>query len=228
IAGTGAASNGDNTGVAPAADLLIGKVLNDNGYGYDSWIIAGMQWAAESGADIINMSLGDPSRTDGLDPLTLAVDTLSAQHDTLFVIAAGNNYGGLIGTPGTAASALTVGAVDKQDQLADFSSVGPLAGTGALKPDLTAPGVAINAARSQHSTGDGMYQSKDGTSMATPHVAGAAAILTQQHPNWTGQQLKTALTSSTQALSDTYSAYQVGTGRLDIAAAVNTTVRATG
>ncbi|WP_033775432.1 S8 family peptidase, partial [Salinispora oceanensis] len=228
VAGTGAASNGDNTGVAPAADLLIGKVLSEEGTGQDSWVIAGMQWAAESGADIINLSLGDSSRTDGLDPLTLAVDTLSAQHDTLFVIAAGNNNGGLIGTPGTAESALTVGAIDKQDQLAGFSSVGPLARTGALKPDLTAPGVAINAARSQHSTGDGMYQSLDGTSMATPHVAGAAAILAQQHPNWTGQQLKTALMSSTQGLADTYSAYQVGTGRLDIAAAVNTTVRATG
>ncbi|WP_255435947.1 S8 family serine peptidase, partial [Salinispora sp. H7-4] len=73
-----------------------------------------------------------------------------------------------------------------------------------------------------------MYHSLDGTSMATPHVAGAAAILAQQHPNWTGQQLKTALMSSTEGLADTYSAYQVGTGRLDIAAAVNTTVRATG
>ncbi|NYT94247.1 S8 family serine peptidase, partial [Salinispora sp. H7-4] len=151
----GAASNGDNTGVAPAADLIVGKVLNNNGYGQDSWVIAGMQWAAESGADVVNMSLGSPSQTDGLDPMALAVDTLSAQHDTLFVVAAGNKSGGLIGSPGTAASALTVSAVDKQDQLAGFSSAGPLAGTGALKPDLTAPGVAINAARSQHSTGDG-------------------------------------------------------------------------
>ncbi|NYT93445.1 S8 family serine peptidase, partial [Salinispora sp. H7-4] len=58
VAGTGAASNGDNTGVAPAADLLIGKVLNNDNIGQDSWVIAGMQWAAESGADIINMSLG--------------------------------------------------------------------------------------------------------------------------------------------------------------------------
>ncbi|NYT93448.1 S8 family serine peptidase, partial [Salinispora sp. H7-4] len=64
--------------------------------------------------------------------------------------------------------------------------------------------------------------------MAAPHVAGAAAILTQQHPNWTNTQLKNALTSSTQALSDTYTPYQVGTGRLDVAAAVNRTVQATG
>ncbi len=227
IAGTGAASDGDNTGVAPGADLLIGKVLNNYGNGYDSWIIAGMQWAAESGADVVNMSLGNATRTDVLDPMTLAVDALSAQHDTLFVIAAGNN-GMTIGTPGNAESALTVGAVDKQDQLAWFSSVGPLAGTGGLKPDLTAPGVAVNAARSQQSTGDGMYTFKTGTSMAAPHVAGAAAILAQQNPDWTGQQLKDALMSSAETLSDSYTAFQVGTGRLDVAAAVDSTVRAAG
>lgn len=227
VAGTGAASDGDNTGVAPGADLIIGKVLSNNGYGYDSWIIAGMQWAAESGADVINMSLGHSGRTDVLDPMTLAVDNLSAQHDTLFVIAAGNNAM-TIGTPGNAGSALTVGAVNKQDQLAGFSSVGPLAGSGGLKPDLTAPGVAINAARSQQSTGDGMYTIKTGTSMAAPHVAGAAAILAQQHPDWTGQQLKDALMSSAETLSDSYTPFQVGTGRLDVQAAVNSTVRATG
>ncbi|WP_043535259.1 S8 family peptidase [Salinispora tropica] len=227
IAGTGAASDGDNTGVAPGADLIIGKVLNNNGIGYDSWIIAGMQWAAESGADVVNMSLGNAARTDVLDPMTLAVDALSAQHDTLFVIAAGNN-GMTIGTPGNAESALTVGAVDKQDLLAGFSSVGPLAYSGAVKPDLTAPGVAVNAARSQQSTGDGMYVSKTGTSMAAPHVAGAAAILAQQHPEWTNTQLKDALMSSAEDLGDSYTAFQVGTGRLDVAAAVDSTVRAAG
>lgn len=227
IAGTGAASDGDNTGVAPGADLIIGKVLNNNGIGYDSWIIAGMQWAAESGADVVNMSLGHAARTDVLDPLTLAVDALSAQHDTLFVMAAGNS-GTTIATPGNAESALTVGAVDKQDRLAGFSSVGPLAYSGAIKPDITAPGVAVTAARSQQSAGDGMYVGKTGTSMAAPHVAGAAAILAQQHPDWTNTQLKNALMSSAEALSDSYNAFQVGTGRLDVAAAVGSTVRATG
>ncbi|WP_255435876.1 S8 family serine peptidase, partial [Salinispora sp. H7-4] len=227
VAGTGAASDGDNTGVAPGADLLNGKVLNNGGVGYDSWVIAGMQWAAESGADVINMSLGFEARTDVLDPVTLAVENLSAQHGTLFVIAAGNNAM-TIATPGNAESALTVGAVDKQDQLAGFSSVGPLAGTGGLKPDLTAPGVAINAARSQQSAGNGMYTIKTGTSMSAPHVAGAAAILAQQHPDWTGQQIKDALMSSAEALSDSYTAFQVGTGRLDVQAAVNSTVRAAG
>ncbi|MFI2650398.1 S8 family serine peptidase [Micromonospora fulviviridis] len=228
IAGTGAASGGANKGVAPGADLIVGKVLSNEGYGQDSWILAGMQWAAESGADVISMSLGDSSLTDGTDPMALAVDTLSAQYKTLFVIAAGNAGPQTIGSPGTAASALTVGAVDKQDQLAWFSSTGPLARTGALKPDLAAPGVGITAARSQQSGGSGMYQSMDGTSMATPHVSGAAAILAQRHPDWSGQQVKEALMSSAKGLADSYNPYEVGSGRLDVAAAVRNGVRATG
>ncbi|MER7456912.1 S8 family serine peptidase [Micromonospora sp. NPDC126480] len=228
IAGTGAAGGGDHKGVAPGADLIVGKVLGNDGYGQDSWIIAGMQWAAESGADVVNMSLGDASRTDGTDPMALAVDTLSARHGTLFVVSAGNSGPQSIGSPGTAGSALTVGAVDKQDQLAWFSSTGPLARTGALKPDIAAPGVGISAARSQQSPGEGMYQSMDGTSMAAPHVAGAAAILAQRHPEWTGPQLKDALMSSAEAVADSYGPYQVGTGRLDVAAALRNPVRATG
>ena len=130
--------------------------------------------------------------------MSLAVDALSEQSGALFVIAAGNAGPETISTPGAAASALTVGAVDKQDNLASFSSTGPLTGTGALKPDLVAPGVDITAARSQDMTdgGSGLYRTISGTSMATPHVSGAAAILAQQHPGWTGQQLKEQLMSS--------------------------------
>ena len=132
IVGTGAASDGVNKGVAPGADLIVGKVLGGvDGYGADSWVLAGMQWAAESGADIVSMSLGDPTPSDGSDPMSMAVDNLTAQYGSLFVIAAGNAGPESISAPGAAASALTVGAVDKQDNLAYFSSTGPLIGTGA-------------------------------------------------------------------------------------------------
>lgn len=231
IVGTGAASGGANKGVAPGADLIVGKVLSNEGYGQDSWIIGGMQWAAESGADVISMSLGDASLTDGTDPMALAVDQLSAQYDTLFVVAAGNAGPQSIGSPGTAPSALTVGAVDKSDNLAWFSSTGPLLASGAVKPDMTAPGVAINAARSQQQSpaqGDGMYWSIDGTSMATPHISGAAAILKQRHPEWSSQRIKEALVSSAKPLGDWYSPFEVGTGRLDIPAALNGTVQTSG
>ncbi|MDT0321121.1 S8 family peptidase [Streptomyces millisiae] len=226
-AGTGAHSGGTYTGVAPGARLLDGKVLDDSGSGWDSGIIAGMEWAVEQGADIVNMSLGGWA-TEEVDPLEEAVDALSAQSDTLFVIAAGNDgpSENSIGTPGTAESALTVGAVDKQDQLADFSSVGGRLRDAAVKPDLTGPGVDIGAAAAPGSViaqegtpvADG-YVAISGTSMATPHVAGAAAILAQAHPDWTGEQLKAALTASTQR-ADGYSPLQQGTGRVDVPAAL--------
>ncbi|MFC5832424.1 S8 family serine peptidase [Nonomuraea insulae] len=227
VAGTGAASNGDNKGVAPGAQLLVGKVLGDDGYGQDSWIIAGMEWAAAR-AKVVSMSLGSNVPDGGSDPMAQAVDTLSKQHGALFVIAAGNSYGeGTIGAPGSAASALTVGAVDKSDERAEFSSMGPLYKSYGLKPDISAPGVGINAAHSSYNTqAQGPYWKLNGTSMATPHVAGAAAILVQRHPGWSGQQLKDALMSSAKALP--YAPFQQGTGRLDVAAAVNATVTATG
>lgn len=230
IVGTGAASNGDYKGVAPDADLIVGKVLGGpEGQGADSWVLAGMQWAAESGADIVSMSLGDSFASDGLDPMSLAVDSLTAQYGSLFVIAAGNAGPETISSPGAATSALTVGATDKQDNLAWFSSTGPLTGTGAMKPDLSAPGVDITAARSQQMPdGEGFYRTISGTSMATPHVSGAAAILLQRHPDWTPQALKDALMSSAKPLADWYSPYEVGTGRLDVAAAVRNPLRANG
>ncbi|TDC27325.1 hypothetical protein E1265_02230 [Streptomyces sp. 8K308] len=230
-AGTGAHSDGTYTGVAPGARLLDGKVLDDSGGGWDSGIIAGMEWAVEQGADIVNMSLGGWATTE-VDPLEEAVDALSATSDTLFVIAAGNDgpFENSIGTPGTAESALTVGAVDKQDQLADFSSVGGRLRDAAVKPDLTGPGVDIGAAAAPGSViaqegtpvADG-YVAISGTSMATPHVAGAAAILAQAHPDWTGEQLKAALTASTQR-ADGYTPMQQGTGRVDIPAALTQSV----
>jgi subtilisin family serine protease len=226
VLGTGAASEGKNKGVAPEARLLVGKVLNDGGSGLDSWIIDGMEWASDN-AKIVSMSLGSSEPSDGTDPMAQAVNRLSEDKGTLFVIAAGNaGYEGAIGSPGAADAALTIGAVDKSDKIAYFTSKGPRYGDKAIKPDLSAPGVGIVAARSALSSGTGSYRSMNGTSMATPHVAGAAALLLQKNPDWTGTQLKEALMSTSKKLN--YSPYHIGTGRLDVPAAANSTVRATG
>ncbi|MGG4491119.1 S8 family serine peptidase [Metabacillus idriensis] len=226
VLGTGAA-DGKSKGVAPDARLLVGKVLNDQGSGQDSWIIDGMEWASEN-AKIVNMSLGTSEPGDGTDPMSQAVNRLSEENGTLFVIAAGNRGGeGTIGSPGAADSALTVGAVDKLDRLAYFSSKGPRYGNMELKPDLSAPGVGIAAARSQFASGSGYYTSKDGTSMATPHVAGAAAILAEKFPDWDGKAIKEALMNTTKKLED-YQPFHAGTGRADVAAALETKLRATG
>ncbi|WP_234329054.1 MULTISPECIES: S8 family serine peptidase [unclassified Streptomyces] len=222
VAGTGAASGGKERGVAPGADLLVGKVLDDTGTGQTSGIIAGMEWAARTEhAKVINMSLGTPVYHTQDDPLSQAVNQLSAETGALFVIAAGNSGNGpySVSAPGTADAALTVGAVDTSDRLADFSSTGPRLNDDALKPDMTAPGVDVLAARSQYSQGgEGYYVSESGTSMAAPHVAGAAVLLAQKHPRWTGQEIKDAL-MSTSAPTPAYSPYQAGAGRLDVAAA---------
>ncbi|MGW2626955.1 S8 family peptidase [Micromonospora taraxaci] len=221
IAGTGAAAHGQRRGVAPDAKLLIGKVLDDHGYGDDSGIIAAMEWAAPR-ADVINMSLGGSDADDGNDPLSLAVDGLSKSTGTLFVIAAGNN-GAQISSPGSAATALTVGAVDRDDNLADFSSRGPLVNNHAAKPELVAPGVDIVAARAAGTNLqdpiDKHYEAISGTSMASPHAAGAAALLAQRHPDWTGQQLKAALVGAADPLTGV-DAYAVGAGRLNVARAL--------
>ncbi|MFE5138353.1 S8 family serine peptidase [Streptomyces fagopyri] len=222
VAGTGAASDGKERGVAPGADLIVGKVLGDNGSGPISGIIAGMEWAARTEhAKVINMSLGTPAWHTQDDPLSQAVNQLSAETGALFVIAAGNagNSPYSVSAPGTADAALTVGAVDASDRLADFSSAGPTMNDDALKPDLTAPGVDVLAARSQQmSWGEGYYRSDSGTSMAAPHVTGAAVLLAQKHPTWTGQRIKDAL-MSTSVLTPDYSPYQAGAGRLDVGAA---------
>ncbi|MGW5232861.1 S8 family peptidase [Streptomyces nodosus] len=234
-AGTGARSKGTYKGVAPGAKILNGKVLGDDGYGDDSAILAGMEWAAEQGADIVNLSLGDTD-TPEIDPLEEEVNKLSEQKGILFTIAAGNEgddgAGGArtVGSPGSAADALTVGAVDVKDKLASFSSRGPGI-DGAIKPDVTAPGVDITAASAKGSLiakeeGEkpAGYVTISGTSMATPHVAGAAALLKQQHPDWTFAELKSALTGS--AKGGNYTPFQQGTGRIAVDRAIAQTVLA--
>ncbi|WP_031163960.1 S8 family peptidase [Streptomyces durhamensis] len=228
VAGTGAASGGTYKGVAPDAKILNGKVLDDTGSGDDSGILAGMEWAAAQGASVVNLSLGG-SDSPGTDPLEAEVDKLSATKGVLFAIAAGNDGPRSIGSPGSADAALTVGAVDKKDRLADFSSTGPRIGDGAIKPDVTAPGVDITAAAAKGSVIDKEagekpegYLTLSGTSMATPHVAGAAAILKQEHPGWGYAELKGALTGS--AKGGAYTPFQQGAGRIAVDRAYRQTV----
>ncbi|TDD28059.1 peptidase S8 [Kribbella turkmenica] len=231
IAGTGAGAGGTRKGVAPKADLLVGKVLGDDGYGYDSWIIAGMEWAAAEGAKVVNMSLGG-GPTDGLDPLSQAVNDITARTGALFVISAGNSGDDeTVGTPGAAAAALTVAAVDRDDKLAWFSSRGPRVGDAGLKPEISAPGVGIVAARAAGTAMgtpvDDLYTAASGTSMAAPHVAGAAALLAQQHPDWKAGQLKDALVSTAKTQPN-QTVYAQGAGRVDVSRAISQKVTATG
>ncbi|MFC7307655.1 S8 family serine peptidase [Streptomyces monticola] len=229
-AGTGAKSGGKFKGVASGAKILDGKVLNDFGGGDDSGIVAGIEWAVAEGADVVNLSLGGGD-TPQVDPLEAAVNKFSAEKGTLFAISAGNSGPGgrSIGSPGSADAALTVGAVDDSDKLAGFSSRGPRIGDGAIKPDVTAPGVDTTAAAAPGSVLDQEvgqnpdgYLTISGTSMASPHAAGAAALLKQQHPDWKYTELKGALTAS--AKPGKYTAFQQGSGRIAVDQAIKQTV----
>jgi len=224
VAGTGARAAGQRKGVAFGASLLNGKVLDDFGFGSESGVIAGMEWAAKQHARVANMSLGGWP-TDGTDPMSQAITRLTARYRTLFVVAAGNFGPGeqTVESPGSATAALTVGAVDAEDQLAFFSGQGPRFGDYAMKPDITAPGVDIIAARAAGtSLGDPVdqwYTRLTGTSMATPHVAGAAAIMAQRWPDWTPARIKAVLEGTADPNPD-LGVYAQGGGRLDVAHAI--------
>ncbi|MET8401619.1 S8 family serine peptidase [Streptomyces sp900116325] len=208
-------------GVAPDADLISGKVLDDTGSGYLSDIIAGIEWATAEHADIVNMSLGTADPDDGTGPLSVAVDQATAEHGTLFVVSAGNSGPDTIGSPASAKDALTVGALNRDGSRPNFSSTGPRIGDYGVKPEISAPGVGIVAARAKGTSlgrpVDDLYTAMDGTSMASPHVAGAAALLKQAHPDWSWQQLKASLVGSAQP--GDYRAEEGGSGRVDVARA---------
>lgn len=225
IVGSGAASGGRYKGVAPDADLIVGKVCDQRGQCALSSIIAGMQWAAAQGARVVSMSLGGEP-TDGTDPMAQAVDELTASTGTLFVVAAGN-FGAFgeqtVGTPASADAALAVASVTKGDTLSPFSSRGPRFGDLGLKPDIAAPGSRIVAARAAGTLAplavNASYAELSGTSMATPHVAGAAAIVAQLHPDWNADRLRAALTGSAELLDD-IGVFSQGAGRVNVARAI--------
>ncbi len=226
IAGSGAASGGRFRGMAPDARLYSATVCR-NGRCPESAILAGMQWAArDENLKIVSMSLGRRDEP-GDDLLEQAVDTMTARYGTLFVVAAGN-AGERVTSPASADAALAVGATTLDDHVASFSDAGPRAGDNGLKPDLAAPGVGIEAARSSTSAlpkagPGGRYTVLSGTSMAAPHVAGAAAILAQEHPDWTPGQLKADLMNAATPIAGA-GPDQVGAGRLDVAKAAAATV----
>jgi subtilisin family serine protease len=229
IAGSGSAANGKYRGVAPDATLVIGKVCEANGCP-ESAILKGMEWAArDKKAQVINLSLGGPN-SEEIDPLEAAIDKLTAETGVLFVVAAGNDGPSpeSVGSPSTADAALSVGAVGKKDDDAFYSSRGPRFQDGAIKPEIAAPGSGIVAAKAKNADLepiDKSYTMGSGTSMATPHVTGAAALLAQQRPGWRAAELKSTLVSSAEPVKLDINA--VGAGRVDVARAITQDVFAT-
>lgn len=210
-------ANGTLKGVAPGVTFLAYKVLNSSGSGWTSDIIAGLEQAVKDGAKVANLSLGGSGDPD--DPTCKAVDNATAA-GMLSVIAAGNSGPGYqtIGSPGTARTALTVGASDKSDKIASFSSRGYVADGDhfLMKPEVLAPGASIRSTvPTAGSLGDPTrYKILNGTSMATPHVAGAAALLLQWKSTQTPADVKARLVATGRTLG--LDPFTQGGGRIDL------------
>ncbi|MCI0654555.1 MAG: S8 family peptidase [Methylococcaceae bacterium] len=177
-------------GVAPMARLYAVKVLNDAGSGQTSWILAGMAWARQRGMKVVSMSLGSDSCPSVA--YTNAIAQLNAAGVTV-VCAAGNSGRPTesfrcVGSPANSPRAIAVAAVNSNKVRADFSSFGiTCCPPGANPVTISAPGVSVN------STIPGGYGVKSGTSMACPHVAGAAALVNQRFPTFTPAQISARL-----------------------------------
>ena len=214
VAGIAAGNNGTRasgfpgdpslSGVAPKAYLGNYRVLTvpTPGVGLDGnspEIAAGIEAAVRDGMDVINLSLGEPAMEPTRDIVVKAIDGAAAA-GVVPAIAAGNEFDefgpGSVSSPGSAPGAITVAAVTSSrgatpNVVADFSSGGPTPWSLAFKPDVGAPGVGILS--SVPPRGSGSWEVFQGTSMASPHVAGGAALLRQRHPTWTVAQVKSAL-----------------------------------
>ncbi len=182
VAGIIASRNSVYRGVAPDASLMAAKVLDNTGSGFMSDVITGIDWCVANGADIINLSLGGDSFITTCDSELDAIAVNNAVDAGVIVAAASGNDGWInaISQPACASKALAVGAIDDIDGRTDFSNEG-------AELDVVAPGVGIISLRA--SINGGGVVSLTGTSMATPHVAGEAALLLDTNPSLTAVQV---------------------------------------
>lgn len=186
-------------GVAGEADLFVGKVLGRRG-GKERWVLAGIERAIDLGCPVISMSLGRAVAPGSPpDAIYNQIGQMALQNGSLIVAAAGNDsrrkHGIIrpVNSPANAASIFGVAALDQRFQVADFSNGGVNGGGGEI--NIAAPGVDVLSAYPAPP-----YQRLSGTSMATPFVAGVAALLAQSDPRLRGRALWDALSRMAQAL----------------------------
>jgi subtilisin family serine protease len=182
----GRAVSGRHVGMAPGAGLASAMVIE--GGDAVARVLGGMDWALGLGVRVLSLSLG----FRGYWPDFLAITRILRRKRMLPVFAIGNEYAGSSRSPGNYSEALSVGACDKNGRVAEFSSSQRFdRKTDPIVPDLVAPGVDVVSARP-----GGGYQAMDGTSMATPHVAGLAALLLEAKPKVGVNQLEAAIFAS--------------------------------
>ena len=223
IAGEGRASNGLYMGVAPECHIIMLKVLDKKGNGYASDVLSGLKWIRDNreryGIRIVNISVGSFSRKGMTENSVLVRGVNAAWDDGLVVCVAAGNMGpgtNTITTPGISRKVITVGCSDDYkevnvmgNRMIDYSGRGP---TGACicKPEIIAPGAGIISCSNE----PGQYQTKSGTSMSTPLVSGAIALLLQKYPYMSNRDVKLMLRE--RAVDAGLPMNQQGWGMLDV------------
>lgn len=223
IGGSGSASEGKYRGIAPGCSLVPVKVLDRRGNGYASDVLTGLRWIRANkealGIRIVNISVGSLSRKGIEENSALVRGVNEAWDDGLIVVVAAGNMGPnrcTITTPGISRKVITVGCSDDHKEvnvmgsrMVDYSGRGPT-GSCVLKPDLVAPGASIISCSNQRA----QYTTKSGTSMATPLVSGAIALLLEKYPEMTNKDVKLRLRDRCTDLGLEHT--QQGWGLLDI------------
>lgn len=215
VAGIIASPDEQNRGVAYGANLYDVKVLDQDGTGTASDVIAGLEYAVDNGAEVATLSLGAAVEScDGTSSISEAVDN-TVENGVTVTVAAGNNGpdSETITTPGCAEKPITVGS-SSNGEISDFSGRGPTA-DGRVKPDVVAPGEGVTSLTNNDGNGPN-FETLSGTSMATPHVAGAAALLLSEK-EMAPSEIKNITTYTAEDLG--YSDNNQGAGRLNISEA---------
>jgi serine protease len=229
VAGTIAQETNNATGVAGIAfraSIMPVKVLNRRGWGTNRQISDGIRWAADHGADVINMSLGGYMRSRNME------DAVNYAYDRGVVLVAACGNGGIdrVAYPAAYENCIAVGAVRYDEVVADYSNRG-------LELDVVAPGGDVGEDLNEDGYGDGVLQETfryslagqalgwgypfwEGTSMASPHVAGVAALIIAANPNYTPADVRNAIINTAVDLGDSGWDEVYGYGLLDAAAAL--------
>ena len=223
IGGNGASSDGRYRGVAPGCGLIAVKVLDFRGNGFASDVLAGLRWIRENkekyGIRVVNISVGSLSRKDMSENSVLVRGVDAAWDDGLVVVVAAGNHGPgrmTITTPGISRKVITVGCSDDYkevevmgNRMVDYSGRGPTMAC-ISKSDLVAPGSGIISCCNQ----PGQYMPKSGTSMSTPLVSGAVALLLERYPQMTNRDVKLRLIERAVDMGRPHN--QQGWGLLDV------------
>lgn len=187
-------STGVRYGVAYEANIAIAKVLSDNGSGSTSNIIDAIDNAIEKGYKVLSMSLGSPVQIGETPSIIFEhIGQKAIENNCLVIAAAGNNSNRPnlprpISSPANAKSIMAVAALNKNLKVANFSNAGINASDGG-RVDISAPGVGVYSAYSKNAPGQVLYKHLNGTSMATPHAAGMAALYWEAMPNATATEI---------------------------------------